>query len=127
MKAGASVSASRYGSVMDHLPSQSVDVLGGDVRDAERGRARARLLFLAAFVFAALAWIGTLVTAIKSSETNGIYASWIAIFPTTFGGGGLLALNVGAPGLRALGVAFGAGVVGVAGLWLFFEGIWPSL
>jgi hypothetical protein len=114
----------------ERLPAQSVDVSAPSARelhDPEHGRHRARLVFLAAFVFAALAWIGTLVTATVSSETNGIYASWIAIFPTTFGAAGLFAIKNGKGPARAFLGAFAAGVLGVIALWFFFEGIWPSL
>jgi hypothetical protein len=112
---------------MGRLPAESVDVLAGEMTDADRGRRRARPLFHAAFVFAALAWMATFVIGVHSSERNGVVASWIAIFPTTFGIGGLVALNNGVAGLRSLGIAFAAGAAGTACLWLFFEGIWPSL
>lgn len=112
---------------MHKLPAESVDVPGGEMRDVNRARDHARLIFLASFVFAGLAWVGTLITAITSSETNGIFASWIAMFPTTFGAAGLLALKAASPAGRALLIAFASGIGGSIGLWLFFEGIWPSL
>ncbi len=87
-----------------------------------------RLVFLAAFVFAALAWIFTLLVAINSSETNGIRASWIAIFPTAFGVGGLLSHdNKKNSASKALMFAFLWGIAASFGLWFFFAGIWPSL
>jgi hypothetical protein len=114
------------------VPSHSVDVPsvdGGAARavDDEMARARMRLVFLAAFLFAALAWLGTFLVAINSSETNGIRASWVAIFPTSFGSMGLLMLNAGRRPLAALGIALLSGCVGSLALWLFFVGVWPSL
>jgi hypothetical protein len=114
-------------------PSNSVDIPGLDASAAdavahEQSRRRMKLVFMAAFGFAALAWLFTLVVSIKSSETNGIRASWLAIFPTTFGIGGLLALD--SPKMsasKALLIAFVCGVAGSFGLWFFFAGIWPSL
>ena len=114
-------------------PSKSVDIPGidpsaTDAIDHENARRRMRLVFLAAFVFAALAWIFTLLVAINSSETNGIRASWLAIFPTTFGIGGLLSLDEKKrKASNALIVALVCGVAGSFGLWFFFAGIWPSL
>lgn len=113
-------------------PSHSVDVPAVDGKTAraveeEIARARMRLVFLAAFVFAAIAWIATFVISIRSSETNGIRASWVAIFPTSFGSMGLIVLNAGRRPLFALGIALLSGCVGSFALWLFFEGIWPSL
>ena len=114
-------------------PSKSVDIPGVDASatqgvDHDSARARMRLVFLAAFVFAAIAWLGTFLVAINSSETNGIRASWIAIFPTAFGAGGLLALSD--PKFKAstaLIGAFACGTLASFGLALFFAAIWPSL
>lgn len=112
---------------MPRLPAESVDVLAGEMTDPERGRRRARPLFYAAAVVAAIAWIATFLVAINSSETSGVYASWFAIFPTTFAIGGLVALDNGVGGLRSLAIAFAAGAAGSLGLLFFFEAIWPSL
>ncbi len=114
------------------LPVHSVDVPtvdGHAVRsvDDDRARGRMRLVFLAAFVFAALAWIGTFLVAINSSETNGIRASWVAIYPTSFGSVGLIVLNAGKRALAALGIALFAGCTGSLGLYLFFATVWQSL
>ncbi len=110
-------------------PAESVDAFGGPVvrvDDVETLRERRRPLFLAAVVFAAFAWGCTAATAVFSSETNGVRASWFAIFPTMFGLVGLGALAGPRP-RRALPLAVGAGFAGVAALWLFFVAIWPSL
>lgn len=108
-------------------PSQSVDVLAGDMRDHERPRRRARTLFLSALVVAGAAWLATLGAAIWSSETNGIMASWFAIFPTGFGVVGLLALGAGQGATASVRNALLAGCAGSASLWVFFEAIWPTL
>ncbi len=110
-----------------HVPAESVDVTGATFTDLERGRDRARHLSTAALVVAAAAWIAVFFVGVKGSETNGIIASWFAIFPTGFGIAGRVAVDSGAPAMKSIGVAFIAGVLSSAGLWLFFEGIWPSL
>jgi Na+/phosphate symporter len=116
------------------LPSSSADVFGGDV--AARGiadlaaataRGRARRVFFAAFVFAALGWLATLGAAMFSSETNGIRCSWVAIFPTAFGIAGRVALDAGRTPARAVVVAAVAGVAAVCALAFFFLAVWPSL
>ncbi len=110
-------------------PAESVDAFGGAivrVDDADAVRERRRPLFQAAVVFAAFAWGCTAATAVFSSETNGVRASWFAIFPTMFGLVGLGTL-AGPQPRRALPLAVGAGFAGVAALWLFFVAIWPSL
>lgn len=114
-------------------PSKSVDIPGIDASatdavDHEAARGRMRLVFLAAFVFAAIAWLGTLLVAINSSETNGIRASWIAVFPTAFGAIGLLMLDdKKRKASTALLFAFIAGIAGSFFLAFFFAAIWPSL
>ena len=110
-----------------HVPAESVDVTSATFSDLERGRDRARHLSTAALVVAAVAWIAVFFVGVKGSETNGIIASWFAIFPTGFGIAGRTAVENGASATKSLGVAFVAGVLSSAGLWLFFEGIWPSL
>jgi hypothetical protein len=112
---------------VDRVPAESVGVLADEITDPERGRDAVRRLLLATGIVAAVAWLATLGVARFSSETNGIYASWFAIFPTTFALGGHLALRRGMSGGRALAVAFVAGAAGCLSLWVFFEGIWPSL
>jgi len=109
------------------LPTESVDAFAGLVGDPEQGRRRARHLFQAAGVVAVIAWVATFFVAVNSSERNGVFASWFAIFPSTFAVGGLSALHNTVGAGRALLVAVLAGLAGSAGLWLFFEGIWPAL
>lgn len=113
---------------MSHRPpSESVDVLSGDVKDPELPRRRARTLFQSTLVVAALAWLCTLGAAIWSSETNGIYASWFAIFPTGFTLAGFLSLDVGKSVGACVRNALLAGAACSAALWFFFEAIWPGL
>ena len=116
------------------VPSASVDAFAGDVAGAgmadivaAHARGRARRVFFAAFVFAALAWLATLGAATFSSETNGVLCSHVAIFPTAFGVAGRLALDGGRSALRALGVAVAAGAIAVLALLFFFAAVWPAL
>ena len=116
----------------DARPSHSVDVpaLALDTERAlaaERARTRMRRLFIAASILGAALWVVTFFVSIRSSETNGIRASWFAIFPTAFGLAGLWSIGGTASPLRALGVAFASGVAGCLLLMFFFLAIWPSL
>ncbi|MCC7074012.1 MAG: hypothetical protein IT383_22075 [Deltaproteobacteria bacterium] len=108
-------------------PSESVDVLAGELRDPELPRRRARRLCWSALVVAGAAWLATLGAAIWSSETNGITASWFAIFPTGFGTVGLLSLSAAKGAGASLRNALLAGCAGSLSLWAFFEAIWPAL
>ncbi len=116
---------------MPRLPTESVDAFAGTgadmVADPEQGRRRARHLFQAAGVVAVVAWVTTFVVAVHSSERNGVFASWFAIFPSTFAVGGLTALHNDTGAGRALLVAILAGLLGSVALWVFFVGIWPAL
>lgn len=110
-----------------HLPSQSVDVAGVVVDDPEPGRRRLRHLSIAALVVAAVAWLAVFFVGVLGSETDGVRASWFAIFPTGFGVMGHVALAQGLRGGPGLVRALLAGVASSLLLWAFFEGIWPSL
>lgn len=110
-----------------HLPAESVDVSGATFDDPERRRTRARHLTDAALVVAALAWIAVFIVGVMGSETNGIRASWFAIFPTGFGVVGSIAHTMGLPARTILLRALLAGALSTTGLWFFFEAIWPSL
>jgi hypothetical protein len=113
---------------MSHRPpSESVDVLADEVRDPEQPRRRARTLFQSSMLVAALAWLATLWAAVWSSETNGIYASWFAIFPTGFTLAGFVSLDLGKGVGACVRNALLAGAAGSAALWFFFEAIWPGL
>lgn len=114
---------------VERSPVESVDILAAPiiVDDREERLAASRRLFLAATIFGALCWVGTLVTAVVSSETNGMRASWIAIIPSAFGLMGLVQVSRGVFGRRAVAVSFFLAIGAVVGLFVFFEGIWPSL
>lgn len=113
---------------MSHRPpSESVDVLAGELKDPEAPRRRARMIFQSALVVAALAWLGTLGAAIWSSETNGIFASWFAIFPTGFSLAGFVSLDMKKSAGACVRNALLAGAASSAALWFFFEAIWPGL
>ena len=109
-------------------PSQSVDVLGGAVTDGgAAGRRRARHLFWALGVVALVCWAVTVRIGLFGSETDGIRASWFAIYPSGASLAGLVALNNGQPPGKAVLIAFVTGFFSSGALWFFFEGIWPSL
>jgi hypothetical protein len=83
-------------------------------------------------VFGGIMWVATLIVGLGFSERHGIALSWIAVFPTTFG---LVARQMRA-GLMRQGkpavvvpcvVGALAGFCASLTLFVFFEGIWPSL
>jgi hypothetical protein len=110
-----------------HLPSQSVDVAGIVVDDPEPGRRRLRHVSIAALVVAAVAWLAVFFVGVLGSETNGLRASWFAIFPTGVSIMGHVALAQGLRGGPGFVRALLAGAASSLLLWFFFEGIWPSL
>jgi peptidoglycan/LPS O-acetylase OafA/YrhL len=109
------------------LPTESVDAFAGVVRDDEAPRTRARNLFRAAAIVAGAAWLATMYVAATSSETNGVYASWFAVFPTGFSLGGLHALARGRSAGRAVVQALVVGGLACLSLAVFFAAIWPAL
>jgi hypothetical protein len=110
-------------------PAESVDVLAATivVDDREERLAATRRLFLAATIFGGVCWLATLVTAVVSSETNGIMASWFAIFPSAFGLMGLVQVARGVSGRPALVAALTTGLAAMCLHFIFFATIWPAL
>lgn len=118
---------------MTNRPSQSVDVPAAHTGHVEgRASGAVGLVPTAALVFGGIMWIATAYVGLMMSESKGIALSWIAIFPTVFG---FVARAVRRARLEAGKSAVGfpflvgaaAGLSGSFLLWLFFEGIWPSL
>lgn len=114
-------------------PSQPVEVPTARTDHVEGFGARVvGLIPTAALVFGGIMWLVTAYTAVHGSETDGIRMSWIAIFPTVFGLVGRSLRNKllerGQPA-ALVPVVFGAiaGLGAVLALFVFFEGIWPSL
>ncbi len=113
--------------MQERPPSESVDALAGELRDPAQPGRRARRVFHSALVVAVVAWLATLGAAIGSSETNGIMASWFAIFPSCFGVVGVVSLDLGTGAIAGVRNAALAGLAGSVALWVFFEVIWPGL
>jgi hypothetical protein len=85
----------------------------------------------AAAGFALLAWIATAFLA-YDSESKGIAGATVAMFPTGFGIGGMLARSQEAAAASPrMGRVFGVAVASGAGLlvvfFLFMASIWPAL
>lgn len=118
---------------MTPRPSEPVEVPAARTDHVEgRGAGAAGLVPTAALVFGGVMWLVTAWTGVHGSETDGIRMSWIAIFPTVFGlvarGVRNARLDAGRPAVAApLLAGLAAGLGAVVALWVFFEGIWPSL
>ena len=114
-------------------PAEPVDISAPSLDGVESRTAGAfGLVPTAALVFGAIMWVATAVVGLGMSESKGIALSWIAIFPTVFGFVARAVrksrVDAGKSGVAVpflIGAA--SGLFASFVLFVFFEGIWPSL